>query len=87
MQTYVFLGLLGLIVASVANIWVGGSLLYALLSWGGALLFSVLLVFDVNRTRRTEDTMGNAVVITLGIYLDIVNLFLFVLRILSGNRR
>ena len=87
LQTYVFLGLLGLIVASVANIWVGGSLLYALLSWGGALLFSVLLVFDVNRTRRTEDTMGNAVVITLGIYLDIVNLFLFVLRILSGNRR
>jgi FtsH-binding integral membrane protein len=87
LQTYVFLGLLGLIVASVANIWVGGSALYALLSWGGALLFSVLLVFDVNRTRRTADTMGNAVVIALGIYLDIVNLFLFILRILSGSRR
>ncbi len=87
LQTYVFLGLLGLIVASVANIWVGGPALYALLSWGGALLFSVLLVFDVNRTRRAEDTLGNAVVITLGIYLDIVNLFLFILRILSGNRR
>lgn len=87
LQTYLFIGVLGLIVASVANIWVGGSALYALLSWGGALLFSVMLVFDVNRTRRTADTMGNAVVITLGIYLDIVNLFLFILRILSGNRR
>ena len=31
--------------------------------------------------------MGNAVVLTLGIYLDIVNLFLFVLRILQGGGR
>jgi FtsH-binding integral membrane protein len=87
LQPYLFIGLLGLIVASVANVWIGGTAVYALLSWGGAMLFSVLLVFDVNRTRRTADTMGNAVVITMGIYLDIVNLFLFILRILSGNRR
>lgn len=87
LQPYLFIGLIGLVVASVLNIWVGGTMLYGLLSWSGALLFSVLLVFQVNRTRHMPDTMGNAVVITLGIYLDIVNLFLFVLRILSGNRR
>lgn len=87
LQPYLFMGVLGLIVASIANIWIGGTALYAALSWGGAMLFSVLLVFDVNRTRRTADTMGNAVVITMGIYLDIVNLFLFILRIFSGNRR
>ena len=57
------------------------------LSWAGALLFSALLVFQVNRARYMPDTMGNAVVLTMGIYLDIVNLFLFVLRILSGGRR
>lgn len=87
LQPYLFIGLLGLIVASVANIWVGGSALQAILSWGGALLFSVMLVFQVNRTRYMEDTMGNAVVVTLGVYLDIMNLFLFVLRIMSGSRR
>ncbi len=57
------------------------------IGWAGALLFSILLVVDVNRTKYAADTMGNAVVITLGIYLDIINLFLSVLRILQGGRR
>ena len=53
----------------------------------GALIFSALLVVDVNRAKYAPDTMGNAVVLTLGIYLDIVNLFLFILRILGGGVR
>lgn len=87
LRPYVFMGLLGLLVAMVVNIFVGGTVMYTILSWGGALLFSVLLIFDINRARYAADTMGNAVVLTLGIYLDIVNLFLFVLRILQGGRR
>jgi FtsH-binding integral membrane protein len=86
LQPYLFLALLGLIVAMVVNIFVGGSVMYGLISWAGAFLFSVLLVFDVNRTRYVADTMGNAVVITLSVFLDIVNLFMFVLRILNGRR-
>lgn len=80
-----FIALLGLLAASIANIWVGGTVLYTIISWGGAMLFSVLLIADVNRTRYAADTMGNAVVITLSIYLDIVNLFLFILRIIQGG--
>ncbi len=87
LQPYLFMALLGLIVASLVNIFVGGTVMYTILSWGGAMLFSVLLIFDVNRARYAADTMGNAVVLTLGIYLDIVNLFLFVLRILQGGGR
>lgn len=85
-RPFLFIALLGLLAAMIANIWVGGTVLYTLLSWGGAMLFSVLLIVDVNRTRYAADTMGNAVIITLSIYLDIVNLFLFVLRILQGRR-
>jgi len=87
LQPYLFMALLGLIVASIVNIFVGGTVMYTILSWGGAMLFSILLIFDVNRARYAADTMGNAVVLTLGIYLDIVNLFLFVLRILQGGGR
>jgi modulator of FtsH protease len=89
LQPFLFIGLIGLLVAMVVNIFVGGSVMYGVLSWGGAALFSLLLVFDVNRAKYAPDTMGNAVVITLGVYLDIVNLFLFILRILGGggNRR
>lgn len=86
LRPYLFLALLGFFVAMIVNIFVGGSVMYGVLSWAGAFLFSVMLVFDVNRTRYVEDTMGNAVVITLSVFLDIVNLFMFVLRILSGRR-
>lgn len=84
-QPYLLVALLGLFVAMIVNIFVGGSMMYGLISWLGALLFSAMLVFDVNRARYAADTMGNAVVLTLGIYLDIINLFLFLLRILGGN--
>ncbi len=59
--------------------------------WIGAAVFSLMLVFDVQRAKYAEDTIGNAVVITLGVYLDIINLFMWILRILSflqgGSRR
>jgi FtsH-binding integral membrane protein len=87
LQPFLFMALLGLIVAMLVNIFVGGTVMYTMLSWGGALLFSLLLVVDVQRAKYAPDTMGNAVVLTLGIYLDIVNLFLFVLRILQGGAR
>lgn len=82
---YLFIALIGLIVAMVVNIFIGGSTLWAFVSWGGALLFSLLLLVDVNRTKYLENTMGNAVVVTLGIYLDIVNLFLFLMSIFGGG--
>ena len=84
---FVLVALIGLIVASIVNIWIGGETLYAIVSWAGALIFSVLLVIDVQRAKYAPDTLGNAVVIALGVYLDVVNLFLFVLRILGLSRR
>ena len=88
---YLFVGLIGLIVAGVVNIFVGGGLMSFVIGWVGAGLFSLMLVFDVQRAKSAEDTMGNAVVITLSIYLDIINLFMSILRILSylqgGDRR
>ncbi|MGH2628467.1 MAG: Bax inhibitor-1 family protein, partial [Anaerolineales bacterium] len=84
---FMLVALIGLIVASIVNIWIGGSTLYAIVSWAGGIIFSVLLVIDVQRAKHMPDTMGNAVVIALGVYLDVVNLFLFVLRILGIARR
>src|SRR5262249_51797656 len=51
LQPYLFAGLLGLFAAMIVNIFVGGGVMYALLGWVGALLFSALLVFNVNRAR------------------------------------
>ena len=88
---YLFAGLIGLVVMSLLSLFIGGSVLSVVIGFLGAMLFSALLVYDVQRAKTAQDTMGNAVVITLGIYLDIVNLFLYILRILSylqcGGRR
>jgi FtsH-binding integral membrane protein len=80
---YLFMGVLGLVVAGIIGIFVGGGLFSAMLGFAGAVVFSLLLVYDVQRAKYAEDTMGNAVVLTLGIYLDIINLFLSILRILT----
>lgn len=87
LRMYLVVAVLGLLAAMIVNIFIGGSVLSGVISWVGALIFSALLVVDVNRAKYAPDTMGNAVVLTLGIYLDIVNLFLFILRILGGGVR
>jgi FtsH-binding integral membrane protein len=79
------IALAGLLVAMLVSLFTGGAYFRGAISWGGALIFSGLLLIDVNRARSMPDTMGNAVVLTLGIYLDIVNLFLFLLRIFGGS--
>lgn len=83
MAPYLTMGLIGLIVASLVGIFVGGGLFSGLIGFAGAALFSLFLVYDVQRARSAEDTMGNAVMITVGIYLNIINLFLSLLRLLS----
>jgi modulator of FtsH protease len=84
---YLFMALLGLLVAMIVNIFVGGSMLSVIIGWAGAFIFSGLLIVQVQRAKYAPDTMANAVVITLGIFLNIVNLFLSILRILQGGRR
>jgi modulator of FtsH protease len=81
-SSYLFVALLALVGVSLVNLFIGDSLLYLATSGVGALIFSLYLIHDVNRIRYTPDTMGNAVVICLDIYLDIVNLFLDLIHIL-----
>jgi modulator of FtsH protease len=76
--------LLGLILFGLVGMFVaipGGHLIYALLGLG---IFGAYTIFDFNRLRRagTED----AVFIAAGIFLDIFNIFLFMLQLLGGSR-
>lgn len=84
---YLFMAILGLLVTMIVNIFVGGTLLSVIIGWAGAFLFSGLLIIQVQQAKYAPDTMGNAVIISLGIYLSIVNIFLSILRILQGGRR
>lgn len=78
-----FIGLLALIVASIVSIFVHFALLDIIIGFAGSVLFSLYLVFQIQQARYVQDTLGNAIVVALGIYLSIINLFLSLLRLFS----
>ena len=69
-------GLIGLFVA-IPN----GNVIYSV---AGLAIFGAFTIFDFNRLRRAN--MASAVPIAAGIFLDIFNIFLFMLRLLGGGR-
>lgn len=79
---FLFIGLIALIVASLVGIFVHLAILQIAISAIGAVLFSAFLVFDLNRIANSpQASTGDAIVLALSVYLDIVNLFLFLLRL------
>ena len=77
-----FVGLLGVIVASVVGIFVQLPMLYIGISAVAAVLFTGFLVFDLNRVANSRGaTDGQAILLTVSVYLDILNLFLALLRL------
>jgi FtsH-binding integral membrane protein len=53
------------------------------IGFAGAVLFSLYLIYQIQMTRYAEDTLPNAIILAVGIYMSIVNLFLSLLRIFS----
>ena len=80
-----FIGLLVVVVASIFSIFFSTgplSFIIALVSVG---LFSGFIVYDIQRIKFTENTMSAAILLTISIYLDILNLFLSLLRLFGGS--
>jgi FtsH-binding integral membrane protein len=75
-------GLVGVIVASLVGIFIQMPLMYIVISAVSAVLFTGFLVFDLNRVAASRGASdGDAILLAVGIYLDIFNLFLALLRI------
>jgi len=87
-----FMGIIGLIVASLLNLFLQSSQISWIISLVGVALFTALTAYDVQRIQTgdvaaaTGSLEKGAVIGALRLYLDFINLFLFMLR-LMGNRR
>ncbi len=89
-----FMALIGLILASVVNIFMHSSGLELIISYVGVLVFVGLTAWDTQKIRAMladadyadETTQKAALLGALSLYLDFVNLFLFLLRIFGNNR-
>jgi len=87
-----FMALIGLLVAMLVNIFLGSSQLNWIISIVGVLIFTGLTAWDVQRISRgdlaviTGSPEKGAVIGALHLYLDFINLFLFLLRLFGGSR-
>lgn len=92
MGQFLFMGLIGVVIASVVGILWQNDAFQFVLSFIGVILFTGLTAYDAQRLTAMalaipEGQGGSyAVVGALSLYLDFVNLFLFLLRFLGGRR-
>jgi FtsH-binding integral membrane protein len=86
-----FIGVVGLVVASVVNIFLANSTVSLIISVIGVGLFTALTAYDVKRilsgdyAARAGSMEKAAVFSALSLYLDFINIFLFLLRIFGSR--
>ena len=96
MGTYLMMGVIGLVIAMLVSMFVSSGPLDMLISMVGVLIFTALTAYDTQRIGRMaaqismEDGEAAAKLGVFGaleLYLDFVNMFLFMLRLMGGRRR
>ena len=91
--SYLFMALIGLIIASLVNIFVHSSTLDWIVSIVGVLIFVGLTAWDTQQVKRmaeiapAEAAGKLATIGALSLYLDFINLFLYLLRIFGNSDR
>ena len=93
MGSLLFMGLIGIIIASVINMFLGSAMMDYVISIIGVLIFVGLTAYDMQKIKRmsmvleegTESTKKMVLMGALSLYLDFINLFLLLLR-LFGSR-
>jgi FtsH-binding integral membrane protein len=89
---FAFMGLIGLIIASLVGLFWKSDALQFLISVVGVIVFTALTAWDAQRLRQMAlalpegQTTSYAVVGALALYLDFINLFLFLLRFMGVRR-
>jgi hypothetical protein len=91
--TVLLMALFGFILATIVNIFLASSTLYWITTYAGVVIFCGLTAYDMQKLKRlnTEGMTGevrdkSAVIGALALYLDFINLFLFLLRIFGSGR-
>ena len=94
--SFLFMGLIGIIIASIVNIFLNSSATHWMISMIGVFIFTGLTAYDVQRIKKIGEegimTQGHeairkgSIMGALALYLDFINLFLMLLRFFGGSR-
>ncbi|MGD8292681.1 MAG: Bax inhibitor-1/YccA family protein [Desulfobacterales bacterium] len=93
---FLFMGLIGIIIASVVNMFIGSSAMHMIISYIGVFVFIGLTAYDTQHIKNMAMTQPDgleaavvrkgAILGALKLYLDFINLFLMLLRIFGSGR-
>ncbi len=93
MRTFLFMGVIGLIIAMVVNMFIGSSGLQLLISVVGVLIFAGLTAYDTQQIKLMyyeadsgEVATKKSIIGALRLYLDFLNMFIFLMHILGVAR-
>ncbi len=92
-------GVVGLVIASVVNMFIGSSQFDYIMSFFGVAIFTALTAYDVQKIKRiglgieesgeqmaVADTKKLAIMAALSLYLDFINIFLYLIRIFGSRK-
>ena len=91
---FAFMGLVGLMVTIIVNMFIQSSMLMFIVNVIGVIVFAGLTAYDTQRLKEMyvlqyegkEIAAKGAIISALALYLDFINLFLFILRFVGGGR-
>ncbi|MBU2379703.1 MAG: Bax inhibitor-1/YccA family protein [Alphaproteobacteria bacterium] len=94
MGSFLIMGVIGLIIASIVNMFMQSGTLYLIISGLGVLIFAGLIAYDTQRLKMTYYALGGdraAMGVATGfgalsLFINFVNLFQFLLAFMGGNR-
>lgn len=93
-RSFLFMGLIGVILAMVVNIFIGSTQIQFLISIAGVIVFTGLTAYDTQRIKESYDHVSHdgqlmtkgAVMGALRLYLDFINLFMMLMHLLGARR-
>ncbi len=89
---FLFMGMVGVLVASVVNIWLGNSVFGWVIALIGVVVFTVYTAYDVQKISYGDyaASLGSvekaSVLGAIHLYINFINIFLFLLRLTGGRR-
>jgi hypothetical protein len=92
--SFLYMGLIGVVIGSVVNLFWANSILYWLVTYVGIIVFVGLTAYDTQKIKKmamevdagSEQGKKGAVMGALRLYLDFINLFLLLLRLMGGRK-
>ena len=91
LNSFLTMGLIGMLIASLVNIFLKSSMAMFLISIAGVIIFTLFTAYDVQKIKNTYNYVGSdrsmtdkvALVGALNLYMDFVNLFTYLLRFIG----